>query len=357
MGQVLGVGISHFPGFANPDEQMAVRVKQVISSDKVPAELKDPANWPEPMRREWGDDEGTAFAAEHRRRFVEGARRIRRAIDDFKPDAVVIFGDDQYENFREELVPPFCVYIVPRFQLRPYIWTRMGTPQPNVWGEPREQTFDVPGQPQVARFLARAALKAEFDMSYSYRVHDPEGDQLGHAFNFTLAYLDYDRAGWPYPIVPLAVNAYGSGIIRNRGLVSHLFNAEEAEADPPAPSPRRCFALGQALARAVKDSQWRVVFVGTSSWSHAFLTEKHHYVYPDVESDRKRFAALQAADYLAWRDLSLDELEQAGEHELLNWMPLAGAMYELGQKPNYCEFLETYLMNSCKCSAVFPPAT
>jgi len=355
VGDVLGVGLSHFPGFANPDEQMSLRIKQVISSGKVPERLKDPKNWPEPMQREWGDDEGAAFAAEHRRQFVDGVRKIRQAIDDFRPDAVVIFGDDQYENFREDLVPPFCIYIVPKFELRPYVWTRAGKPQPNVWSEPAETAFAVDGQPRIARFLARAALEAEFDMSYAYRVRDPDGDQLGHAFNFTLAFLDYDRKGWPHPIVPVAINAYGSGLIRNRGLVGHLFGNGDADPDPPAPSPKRCFDLGRTLARALKASPWRTVLVGTSSWSHAFLTEKNHYVYPDVETDRKRFEALRAGDYLAWRDLPLEELEQAGEHELLNWMPLVGAMHELGRKPSYCEFLESYLMNSCKCSAIFAP--
>jgi hypothetical protein len=356
LSEILGVGISHFPGFANPDEQMALRVKQVISSDKVPELLKDPRNWPEPMQREWAADEGAAFAAEHRRQFVDGARKIRQAIDDFRPDAVIVFGDDQYENFREDLIPPFCIYIVPQFDLRPYLWTRAGEPQPNVWGEPRDHVFHVQGQPQIGRFLARAALEAEFDMSYAYRVRDPDGDALGHAFNFTLAYLDYDRAGWPHPIVPVAINAYGSGIIRNRGLVGHLFGTGEADPDPPAPSPKRCFELGQALARALKASPWRTVLVGTSSWSHAFLTPRNHYVYPDVETDRRRFEALSSGNYLAWRDIPLEDLEAAGEHELLNWMPLVGAMHELGQKPSYCEFLETYLMNSCKCSAIFPPS-
>ena len=52
----------------------------------------------------------------------------------------------------------------------------------------------------------------------------------------------------------------------------------------------------------------------------------------------------------------MSDLEDAGENELLNWIPLAGAMHELGQAPSYCEFIESYLMNSCKCVAIFPPA-
>lgn len=334
-----------------------MRVKQVITSDKVPAALKDPANWPAQMRQEWGGDEATAHATEHRRHFVEGVRKIRQAIDDFRPDAVVIFGDDQYENLREDLIPPFCVYILPEFELRPFqAWLRAGEFQPNVWGEPRDKVFRYTGQPQIARFLAKAAIEAEFDMSYAYKLRNPDSEGLGHAFNFTMMYLDYDRKGWSHPIVPVAINAYGSGIIRNRGLVGHLFPEAEAEADPPAPSPKRLFNLGAALARALAASPWRAVLVGTSSWSHAFLTEKTHYVWPDVESDRQRFEALRSANYLALRDLSIEDLEAAGEHELLNWMPLVGAMHELNQRPSLCDFLETYTLNSCKVNAIFPPA-
>ncbi|HLG69408.1 MAG TPA: extradiol ring-cleavage dioxygenase [Chloroflexota bacterium] len=356
MGDILGVGLSHFPGFVHGDEEMSMRLKQVISSPKVPPELKDPANWPEQMRREWADDQATAHAAEHRKRFVDGVRKIRQAIDDFRPDAVVIFGDDQYENLREDLIPPLCIYILPEFDLRPFqAWLRAGEFQPNVWGEPRDVVFHYNGQPEIARFLAKAALEAEFDMSYAYTLRNPDTEGLGHAFNFTTVFLDWDRKGWEWPIVPVAINAYGSGIIRNRGLVGHLFDNADAGFDPPAPSPKRCFDLGAALARALKASPWRTVLVGTSSWSHAFLTEKTHYVYPDVESDRRRFEDLRSGNYLALRKLTIAELEDAGEHELLNWMPLIGAMHELGQKPSFCDFLETYTLNSCKVNAIFPP--
>jgi hypothetical protein len=138
--------------------------------------------------------------------------------------------------------------------------------------------------------------------------------------------------------------------------VSHLFENVDAATDPPGPSPRRCFDLGAALARAIKKSDWRVAFVGSSSWSHAFLTEKNDFVYPDVLTDRKRFEELRSGNYLAWRNLTLHDLEESGEHELQNLMVVVGAMNELGQQPSYCEFIESYVMNSNKCSAIFPPA-
>ena len=103
-------------------------------------------------------------------------------------------------------------------------------------------------------------------------------------------------------------------------------------------------------------SPWRVALVASASFSHGFLTEKHHYLYPDLEADLARFAELKSGNYMAWRDLELSALEDSGQHELVNWCPMIGAMEEAGQKPTYCEFLQSFLMNSNKCVAVIPPA-
>jgi hypothetical protein len=151
------------------------------------------------------------------------------------------------------------------------------------------------------------------------------------------------------------VNAYGSSVIRSRGLTAHLFSDDVKEPDPPAPTPQRCFELGQEIARLMRDSPWRTVLVGSSSWSHGFLTEKNGWLYPDVESDRRRFEDLAEGRYEAFRDLTLAEVEEAGQAELLNWIPLVGAMHELGQHPSLCELNESYIFNSCKVSAIFPP--
>jgi Catalytic LigB subunit of aromatic ring-opening dioxygenase len=353
MAEVLGIGISHFPGFVYPDASMSMRVKQIITSPKVPERLKDPQNWPAPMQEEWGDDEGTKFAAKHRAQFLDGVRKARQAIDDFNPDLVVVFGDDQYENFREDIIPPYCIYIQDEFTTQPFLRGRGGSPSPNVWEEPYDKTFVTPGHRQAAKHLTTGLLEEDFDMPYSYNLLHFNG--LSHAFMNTVLYLDYDRTGWDYPIVPVQVNAYGRNVIRNRGGSANLFSAEEREFDPPAPSPKRCFAMGAAVARVLKDSPWRAVVVGSSSWSHAFLTAKNGWVYPDVESDRKRFEELKSGDFTAWRDLDLKDVEENGEQEILNWVPMVGAMHELNQKASYCEFIESWSMNSCKCVAIFPP--
>jgi hypothetical protein len=98
-----------------------------------------------------------------------------------------------------------------------------------------------------------------------------------------------------------------------------------------------------------------VALVASSSWSHGFLTAKHHWLWPDLEADRQRFAELQAGNYAAWRQVSTSEIEAAGQQELLNWMCLVGAMEELDYKPEIVDYIETYVLNSSKCMAVFRP--
>ena len=95
--------------------------------------------------------------------------------------------------------------------------------------------------------------------------------------------------------------------------------------------------------------------MGSSSWSHAFLTEKNYWLYPDVVSDRERFQELREGKYDRWRDLSLAEIEKAGEQELLNWICLAGAMSELDYRVRIVDYVESYIFNSDKCFAVFEP--
>ena len=129
----------------------------------------------------------------------------------------------------------------------------------------------------------------------------------------------------------------------------------EERLDPPSPAPWRCFDLGRATARLLAASPWRVAVIASSSWSHAFLTPKHHLLYPDVASDRAMYETLRAGDYHAWRQTPLAQMEDCGQQEMLNWMCLAGAMAELGRRPNESDFIQSYIFNSNKVFAVFNP--
>ena len=109
MAEILGLGLSHYPPLSGFDENMAGILRGRLADPDIPAEAKDPANWPAAMRAEWGDDQGRAAAARHREAMLVGCRKVREALDAFQPDFVLIWGDDQYENFKEDIIPAFCV--------------------------------------------------------------------------------------------------------------------------------------------------------------------------------------------------------------------------------------------------------
>src|SRR5580704_18403662 len=155
MGEILGVGVTHYPGLIQTDAQMAGLLSRTLDSDQVPEKLKDPKTWPAQMREEWKDP--VAAATEHRRRLVNGFREARKALDAFKPDFVVIFGDDQYENFREDGVPSFCVFLQEGFESNPY--ARYNPGATNVWGEGKETTVSTKGHKAGASYLAAKLIE------------------------------------------------------------------------------------------------------------------------------------------------------------------------------------------------------
>ena len=121
MAEILGVGLTHYPPMITPDEdQLFPLVRTLKNNDKVPQEMKNPANWPEDMRLEWGEDEGLTSARKHRERLVSGFRELRAQLDAFNPDFVLIWGDDQYENFKEDIIPPFCVLAYEHMDCKPF---------------------------------------------------------------------------------------------------------------------------------------------------------------------------------------------------------------------------------------------
>ena len=350
MGEILGLGVTHYPGLMYPDANMATFLERTLASGRVPKERMDPDRWPEPMRREWGTDHGATAAAEHRRRCRDAFRTVRKELDAFAPDFVLIWGDDQYENFKEEIVPPFCVFATPEVACRPFSRRRAFTPPDNVWGEPTETVVTLKGHPAAAKYLTGELINAQVDMPYAYTTRYEHG--LAHAFINTVLYLDWDRTGFGYPVVPFHVNCYGSAVIQRRGGAAAPTSPEP---DPPGPTPTRCFDVGAATARALARSPWRVALIGSSSWSHAFLTGKTQWIEPDLESDRARLEELRAGRYAKWRELTTRQLEDAGQHEFLNWVCLAGAMHELGRRAEIVDYVESYIFNSDKCFAVFRP--
>ena len=193
MGEILGIGVTHFPGLMLPDAYMSSFLTRTLKSERIPDELKDPARWPEPLRQELAANQDGGAAAEHRRRLAGGFRKVREALDEFAPDFVLIWGDDQYENFREDGVPSFCVFALDGVDCRPF--ARAGRAElGNAWGLASDTVVPVKGHRTAGNYLAASLIKADYDVSYAYQMRHELG--LPHAFINTILYLDYDRRGF-----------------------------------------------------------------------------------------------------------------------------------------------------------------
>jgi hypothetical protein len=339
MAELLGIGMPHAPMFQFPDRAMANILKRQLKKPGIPEHLTDPKSWPAAMQEEWGDDEGLSAAAVHRDVVVTALRKVRSELEAFAPDFVLVFGDDQYENFKEDVVPSFCTYFFDDMDVLPFRSSSAVGATENVWGMPEDASVRVSGHREAGVHITSELIQAGFDMAWAMRPH--HHPTLGHSFMRTLVYLDYDQQGFPWPYMPIHVNSYGADI-------SH--SIEGLSVAPPAPSPSRCFALGQEIGRILRESPYRVAVVGSSSWSHAFLTPKNHLLWPDIDSDRLRLAELEQSRHREWADLTLDQVRDAGQHEILNWICMAGVMADASAE--VLAFAETYIFNSTKVVAL-----
>ena len=252
MAEIIGVGCTHYPPLITPDEDRGFPINVTLNRDeRLPEELKNPLNWPEPMQKEYGDDQGMASAAVHRARLVEGFRRVRREILDFNPDFVIVFGGRPVRELPGGHNPallhpglrglPVCAFHAPRH-----------APPQRVGGTCR-QGVQLPGPPRGSPVPGQraAGLRRGHGLCLSSPLHEPG---LAHAFINTLLYLDYDREGFDFPVIPFAVNCYGRAVISNRGgILPHKVDGQTLEPDPPGPAPKRCMEVGATVARVLRD--------------------------------------------------------------------------------------------------------
>src|SRR4051812_6160824 len=193
--------------------------------------------------------------------------RIRSAHDDIRQrlaalraDAVLLIGDDQSENFGAENIPQFLIYTG-------------GDYLADDWD--RKHSASIRNDAGIARTLVEGVMEEGFDVSWATAWKD--GKLLSHAHTEPILYLVRDVA----PVIPVFVNAV----------------------HPPAPSPARCYAFGQALGqvleRRLKDQ--RIVLCASGGLSHFSPSHPwaHHvgnrYVGDiSVEFDRQIVAWMQA---------------------------------------------------------------
>ena len=226
------------------------------------------------------------------------------------PDVAIVIGDDQRELFRDDGIPAFACFAGPQLIDMPPSGEALERMPMGIraasWaahaGQPESHPVDAALGAHIAEHLARA----DFDLTVFER--QPAGRSLGHAFTFPRYRLGLAA---DTPIVPVFVNTYYP---------------------PNVPSAARCYALGQALRRAVESwpERARVAVIASGGLSHFVV---------DEELDRRVLGGITARDAGALGSLSRDQL-RSGNSEILNWIAAAGALEGLapavlGYVPGY----------------------
>ena len=223
-------------------------------------------------------------------------QELGKVLDDAKPDAIVFLGSDHVETFSVTCIPSFAIIAgsraVARFAGREY---------------------KLPVHREMAEdLLNKLVVEHEFDVAYS------EDAELGHAFAVPFEYLIGTR---DIPIVPFFTNVYV----------------------PPLPTPKRCAALGRAIAQIISGRRERVALVASGGMSHFPGTRK--YLTPEFDFDRWLVSQFESGNTDALLNMTGTQLDEVGNTEMLNWAVMFGAIG--AQAGELVEYIPTWHHGLC----------
>jgi hypothetical protein len=298
---VIGIGTSHSP-------QLSIRAKDwghLLNKDETDPRL----DYKQLLQKAKPGLEKELTPEKFRERdeaCLAGIKVLGDALQKSKADVVVIFGDDQHEQFHDENMPTFAIYhgkslpVVKDNKLRSSGWKdaeRQG------WAETASEYETAP---DLADHLIRSLVDAEFDIARCNKLRAEVG--VGHAFSFLYRRI---LPGSKLPMVPVMVNTYYP---------------------PNQPTPKRCYSFGQAVRKAIEswDSNKRVAMMASGGLSHVVIDEEIDAMTIDGLKNKKPEKLFRLPRERLW----------GGTSEILNWVALAGAMEDRELK--YFEYVTTY---------------
>jgi 3-O-methylgallate 3,4-dioxygenase len=233
---------------------------------------------------------------------LAGVAELSRILRETAPDVLVVVGDDQYEQFQDANMPMFSVFrgaTLPTAKRARGVKAGSQSISSPLWNQMREENAAAstlpptqPAAPELAEQMIKTLVSDGFDIACSNEMNADVG--LGHAFTFVYNRL-LPEGG--IPLLPVMVNTFFP---------------------PNQPTPKRCFALGEALRQAIAewDSNKRVAVLASGGLSHVIIDEGIDQMLLEgvLSDDRKQLSTLP-----------VDRLN-LGTSEIRNWVIVAGAM-------------------------------
>lgn len=220
----------------------------------------------------------------------------RQWLQENRPDVVFLVYNDHATAFSLDLIPTFAIGTGAQY-----------APADEGWG-PRPVPV-VEGHPELASHIAQSVIQDDFDLTIVNRL------DVDHGLTVPLSLMCGQPEQWPFKVIPFAVN-----------VVQY-----------PVPSGRRCFALGQAIRRAVEsfDQDLNVQVWGTGGMSHQLQGPRAGLI--NREWDNAWLDRLIDDPAAAAQIPHIEYVREAGSEgiELVMWLIARGAMADIagGPKP------------------------
>ena len=218
----------------------------------------------------------------------DGYAPAREWMAEHTPDVAVIIYNDHANALGLEMVPTFAIGTADSYRVADEGFGRRAVP-------------DVVGHPELSTHLVEQLVDEGFDLTVLQEL------DVDHGLTVPLStFCPEPGDAWPCAVVPILVNVL----------------------QYPQPTAARCYALGQALGRAIAGypGDLKIAVFGTGGMSHQLSGTRAGYINPTfdhmfleaIQHDPEKLAALTREEYI----------EQAGSEgiELIMWLVMRGAM-------------------------------
>jgi hypothetical protein len=277
----LGLASSHAPAMFEPQERWPLVYSRIPEYTKASQPHTARLETPEVIQG-YIDRINAAFG------------RLRQQLATYRPEALIVVGDDQGDMFDARNNPIFAIYTGEE------LWGLDGTSYRPL---AERQRITFPCHAPLARYLHKGLIKKGFDVA-SCAVFQPVGrpehgvsHMVSHPVPTLVPALDI-------PIIPLFMNEYF----------------------PPLPTAERCYNLGVALADSLADRPERVAIYASGGLSHDPGGPRAGWV--DEPLDRWFLERLERNDGEALKHLFTFDSDtlRGGTGEMRAWITVAGAM-------------------------------
>jgi len=231
------------------------------------------------------------------RRLEAAFATLRGELRAYRPDALVMIGDDQGDMFDEANNPALAIYTGDE-----PLWGRSARDPYGTPSQDRKQIF-FPQHGELARHLLRGLVKKGFDVA-NLGKFDPRGNPARGVSHMVSNLVPEVDPSLEIPLVCVFLNEYY----------------------PPLPSAERCARLGEAIAGVLGARPERVAIYASGGLSH--YPGMYNSGWIDQPLDRWILERLQRNDLGALEHLFTFDSDtmRSGTGEVRAWISVAAAM-------------------------------